>query len=124
MSRSARAWYGQILAACHAGGALRARGREAFDDDELLQRAAKNICLELGEAAKQIAADDPEEFVRTGYERWPLVVRMRDFYGHNHPVTDLNVLWDTIVVDLPLIRRAVEGRLAALDDAAPPAGSH
>ena len=123
MSRSARAWYEQMLAACRAAEALTARGREAFDHDELLQRAAKNICLEVGEATKQISAHYADELPRTGYGRWPLVVRMRDFYGHNYPITDLSVLWDTIRTDLPEISRAVEGRLAALDaDEVPPIG--
>ena len=115
MSRSTRAWYQQMIAAGRSGERLVAHGRAAFDQDELLQRAAKNICLELGEAAKQIMADDAAELSRVAYQRWPVVVRMRDFYGHNYPVTDLDVLWETIRTDLPEITLAVENRVVALD---------
>lgn len=111
MSRDPVHWYRQILDACAAAHDLVHRGRPAFDEDLLLQRAAKNICFEVGEAAKQIAALDPEELARTDYERWPLVIRMRDFYGHNHPGADPDVLWDTIETDLPVIDASATHRL-------------
>lgn len=114
MSRTPAQWYEQILAACDAALDLEQRGRTAFERDRLLQRAAKNICLEVGEAAKQIDQADPDELGATAYGRWPLVIRMRDFYGHNHPVTDLAVLWNTIVDDLPEIGDAVRARLTQL----------
>ena len=116
MSRTTSEWYAQIVAACDAAAELCGRGRATFDDDRLLQRAAKNICLEVGEAAKQIAALDADELPATTYGRWPLVIRMRDFYGHNYPVTDLNVLWNTLAHDLPEIHAAVVHRRVELQD--------
>lgn len=115
MSRTPSEWYAQIIAACDAAEELCGRGREAFDADHLLQRAAKNICLEVGEAAKQVEAQDPDELAATDYERWPLVIRMRDFYGHNYPVTDPEVLWTTLARDLPELRAVVASRLAEID---------
>jgi len=114
VSRTASDWYAQILTAGDAAAELCGRGREAFGADRLLQRAARNICLEVGEAAKQIAALDADELPATTYGRWPLVIRMRDFHGRNHPVTDLDVLWNTLALDLPEIHAAVARRLAEL----------
>jgi len=114
LSRSPAPWYEQIVAASRSANELVARGRPAFDQDELLQRAARNICLEVGEAAKQIAAQDGAELDRTDYSRWPLVIRMRDFYGHNYPGTDPSVLWDTMAADLPAIGAAGAHRLEQL----------
>jgi uncharacterized protein with HEPN domain len=117
VSRSIPDWYREIVQACDDASRLVLRGRAEFDGDVLLCRAARNICFEIGEAAKQIEQIERAELERSCFGRWPAVIRMRDFLGHNCPTADLDVLWRTLTDDLPAIARAVERRLRQLSDA-------
>ncbi len=39
---------------------------------------------------------------------WKLLARMRDRMSHRYFDVDYEVVWDTLAVDLPLLRRAIE----------------
>ncbi len=116
MSRSIRNWYHEIARACDDASRLVSRGRAEFDGDVLLCRASRNICFEIGEAAKQIDLIEHAELGRTGFDRWPAVIRMRDFLGHNYPTANFDVLWRTLTDDIPAIATAVAERLRRLSD--------
>jgi uncharacterized protein with HEPN domain len=86
-----------IVRVCEDASDLAARGRAAFDGDPLLVRAAKNMVTEIGEAAKGIG-DLAEELPSVP---WKAIAGMRDRTIHRYPEVDLDLLWDTIVSDLP-----------------------
>ncbi|RAN79128.1 hypothetical protein B5P43_14370 [Bacillus sp. SRB_336] len=50
----------------------------------------------------------------TSARSWSLIKRMRDRLAHHYEGTDYEAVWDTLVVDLPVIR----GYLARLVEAA------
>jgi uncharacterized protein with HEPN domain len=84
------------------------RGRKAFDGDPLLQRAAKNIVSEIGEAAKAIPASVLETIPGVP---WRAVKGMRDKVTHDYPEVDLDILWDTLVTSIPAVaERIIEVR--------------
>jgi uncharacterized protein with HEPN domain len=86
-----------IVRVCIDAADLASRGRPAFDDDPLLVRAAKNMVTEIGEAAKGVG--DLQQELPT--VPWRALAGMRDRTIHRYPDVDLDLLWDTIVNDLP-----------------------
>lgn len=94
-----------IVRAARDAADLVRRGRRSFDRDALLQRAAKNIVSEIGEAAKAI----PEELLRhiEGVP-WKAVKGMRDKVLHDYPEVDLDILWDTLGLGVPTLAERIE----------------
>ncbi len=93
-----------IRARCEDGSDLVGRGRNAFESDRLLRHAAKSILADIGEAAKNL--EDLSDRIPT--VPWKLLARMRDRMSHRYFDVDYEVVWDTLAVDLPLLRRAIE----------------
>ena len=92
----------QLLASIHRAisdaSAIVDAGPTRFTMDPLLQRAAKNIITEIGEAAASLSD-------RTRSERpdvpWRLIIGMRHKVVHDYAEVDLTILWNTLVTDLP-----------------------
>ena len=61
-------------------------------------RAAKNSVTEIGEATKALGAATTDVIPEVP---WRAIAGMRDRTIHRYPEVDLDVLWDTIVHDLP-----------------------
>ena len=106
-----------ILRAARDAAQLVRRGRKAFDGDPILQRAAKNIVSEIGEAAKAIPAAVLDTIPGVP---WRAVKGMRDKVTHDYPEVDLDILWDTLVASVPEVGARI---LAARPPPAEPAGS-
>ena len=87
-----------ILDAIADAGLIGERGREAFDADPLVVRAAKNIVTEIGEATKALGAETTDAIPEVP---WRAIAGMRDRTIHRYPEVDLDVLWDTVLHDLP-----------------------
>jgi uncharacterized protein with HEPN domain len=77
-------------------GAEKSRG--ALDEDRLLELGLVRLVEIVGEAAARITAE-----CRTSHPEipWQQVVAMRNRLVHGYDTVDLDVLWDTITVDLP-----------------------
>lgn len=83
------------------------RTREDLTTDDMLRLALTKLVEIVGEAAKQLTI--------SGRQRYPEVVwddaaRMRDRLVHHYFDIDLDVLWATVIHDLPAVPRAVEPR--------------
>ena len=93
-----------MLAAAEDASRIVMGGRERFATDRLLQRAAKNLVAEIGEAAKAVpdgvAAKIPDV-------PWRAVKGMREKVVHDYPELDLDVLWATLLTDVPKLARCV-----------------
>lgn len=96
-----------ILAAV-ADALLVERGRAAFDADPLAVRAAKNIVTEIGEAAKTLSSATTEAMPNIP---WRAIAGMRDRTIHRYPEVDLDVLWDTMEHDLPILTAEINRHL-------------
>ena len=76
------------------------QGKERWDLDQerTLELALVRLVEIVGEAASRISAD-----TQAGNPSipWPHIVGMRNRLMHGYETVDLNVLWDTLVDDLP-----------------------
>jgi uncharacterized protein with HEPN domain len=90
-----------ILDACRKAQKF-ARGLDfdAFEADDKSSFAVVRAVEIIGEAAKQIPAD---VCLRHPAVPWSDMARMRDKLIHGYSTVDLEVVWKTVVEDLPLL---------------------
>lgn len=78
---------------------------DAFVLDTKTQDAVVRNLEIIGEAVKRL----PDDFRTTHPEiAWRPAAAMRDFLIHEYPEVDVKAVWDTIQIDLPPFRRAIE----------------
>ncbi len=80
------------------------RRRSDLDDDELLRLGLTKLVEIVGEAAKHVSDE-----VRTAHPgvAWTAAARMRDRLIHHYFDINLDVLWQTVTEDLPLLLEAL-----------------
>lgn len=108
--RDARA-LSEILRLCDSGIRLADRGRDWYRADELNTPglAAESIIIKIGE---NVARLSEEAITANPQVPWSSIERMRDRLAHHYEATDYDAVWDTLVVDLPRVRAAVESLVA------------
>lgn len=77
-----------------------ARGRDAFEHDELIQNWIVHHLQVIGEAAANISSDFTDAHPEIP---WPKIVGMRNILVHHYFGIDLNVVWSAVENDLPLL---------------------
>lgn len=82
------------------------RGREAFDESHILQAAALYNVQLIGEAASQLTQEARDRYPDAP---WRNVISMRHFVMHRYFDVDLEVVWETVAVHAPLLRRQLGG---------------
>ncbi|PZS20650.1 MAG: hypothetical protein DLM60_08450 [Pseudonocardiales bacterium] len=81
------------------------RPRPDLDSDPMLSLALTKLGEIIGEAAKQVS---PETRARFPDIPWSDAARTRDRLIHHYFDIDLDVLWQTVTVDLPLLLTALD----------------
>lgn len=72
--------------------------REEFDKDEDIREIICFNIFQIGELAKNFSS----EFVKNNGEvPWKQIKGMRDRIGHGYGSIDLDVVWDTALLDIP-----------------------
>ena len=84
-----------------------AKGRDAFEKDELIQTWILHHLLILGEAAAKISDEFKEDHTEIP---WLKVVGMRNILVHNYFGIDFDVVWGVVESDLPELKRLI-GRI-------------
>jgi uncharacterized protein with HEPN domain len=81
------------------------RGRQAFEDDELIQNWFVRHLQIIGEAARAL----PQEMRdRTPDVPWSKIVGMRHILVHHYFLVDTEVVWDVVERDLSDLKRGIE----------------
>jgi uncharacterized protein with HEPN domain len=87
-----------------------ARGRQAFEGDELIQIRIVHHLQVIGEAARTLSA----EFTGAhGQVPWSQIVGMRNVLVHNYFGVDTDIVWEAVRRDLPSLKAQLETILAS-----------
>jgi uncharacterized protein with HEPN domain len=90
----------------------RDRDRSAFEQDELLQVWFLRHLQIIGEAGRRL----PEEIRHLAPDiPWHKIIGMRNILVHGYFAIDLDVVWDAVQRDVPLLKPAVEAMLEKLE---------
>jgi uncharacterized protein with HEPN domain len=102
-----------ILEAIAAIDRYRDRDRSAFEQDELLQVWFLRHLQIIGEAARRL----PDEVRDLAPDiPWHKIIGMRNILVHGYFAIDLDVVWDAVQRDVPLLKAAVEALLKKLEN--------
>jgi uncharacterized protein with HEPN domain len=82
--------------------------RASLKDDRKLELALVRLIEIIGEAAAKVSADGRAKYSDLP---WPQIIAMRNRLIHGYDAVDLNVLWDTIENDLPVLISKLENAL-------------
>ena len=92
-----------ILEAIAAIDRYRDRDQSAYDQDELLQVWFLRQLQIIGEAARRL----PEEIRNLAPDiPWHKIIGMRNILVHGYFEIDLDVVWDAVQRDVPLLKPA------------------
>lgn len=86
-----------------------ARGREAFEQDELIQTWVLHHLQIIGEAVRALS---PELTQKPSGVAWSKIVGMRNILVHNYFSIDAAIVWAVIENDLPVLKRQITELLA------------
>lgn len=87
---------------------LQGKTRSDFDDDEVLRLALAHLLQVIGEAARRVS---PEKQALLASIPWKAVMGMRHRIVHNYADLDENVVWQTLIEDLPPLAEALNTAL-------------
>jgi uncharacterized protein with HEPN domain len=79
--------------------------REGLDQDEILSFALTHVVEVIGETASQVP---PEVRIKYPEIPWPKVISMRHRLIHGYDFVDYDILWDTVMNNLPYLIAALE----------------
>ena len=92
-----------------------ARGRAAFDEDELIQTWVVHHIEVIGEACRAL----PDEFqARYAGVPWSDIIGMRNILVHHYFGIDPDAVWAVVEHDLPELKLNVQAILRELEDEA------
>ena len=79
--------------------------REELDRNRVVQLALTRLMEIVGEAANRVSQAMQK---RSPEIPWPRIIGMRNRLVHGYDVIDFDLLWDTIIDDLPPLIAALE----------------
>lgn len=85
------------------------KSADDFEADEVLRLALRHLLQIVGEAASRVSPQCRTE--NTGIP-WDEIVGMRHRVVHDYMGIDEEIVWRTVVDDLPMLVRILEDRLA------------
>jgi uncharacterized protein with HEPN domain len=81
------------------------KGREAFEDDELIQNWILHHLRVIGEAARAISDE-----LKDGHDEmpWQQIVGMRHILVHRYFEVDTDLIWSVVEDDVPVLKQQIE----------------
>lgn len=86
----------------------RGKHRQDLNQDRMLELALVRLIEIIGKAAGRV---NPENQKKYSSIPWPQIIGMRNRLIHGYDQVDLNLLWDTIEIDLPPLLSELENIL-------------
>ena len=81
------------------------KGREAFEDDELIQNWILHHLQVIGEAARAISDELKNEHNEMP---WQQIVGMRHILVHRYFEVDTDLIWSVVEDDVPALKQQIE----------------
>jgi uncharacterized protein with HEPN domain len=88
---------------------LKDRVREDLDDDRIIRCAVERELISLGEALNQLHRLAPE--IAEQIERWKDIIGFRHILVHGYDIMDMDVVWDIVRDDIPLLLEQLDAML-------------
>ena len=104
MSRSDDQRVADILDAADELDLIVQRGRDAFDNDPILQRAAERVLEIIGEAANALAIETTESYPDVP---WSDITRLRIVLAHHYHRVDADQVWAIATDNVPAMARSL-----------------
>jgi uncharacterized protein with HEPN domain len=89
-----------ILEFCEQAARLVARGRVAFECDEMLALASEALIQRVGEAASRLSKGFQDQHSDIP---WRAIRGMRNLVAHNYGAIDHRAVWNTLASDFPTL---------------------
>jgi len=87
------------------------KGREVFEEDELIQTWVIHHLEIIGEASRALSAQIRQEHPETP---WSEIAGMRNILVHHYFGVDSSAVWNAVDRDLPSLKQQIEVMLASL----------
>jgi uncharacterized protein with HEPN domain len=87
------------------------KGREVFEDDELIQTWVVHHLEIIGEATRALSSEIKQNSPKTP---WSQIAGMRNILVHHYFGVDSSAVWNAVDRDLPTLKYQVEAMLAGL----------
>jgi uncharacterized protein with HEPN domain len=87
------------------------QGREAFEENELIQTWFVQHLQIIGEASRVLSADIRDENPEVA---WSQMIGMRNILTHNYFEIDLDIVWLVVERELPKLKPQIEAILQSL----------
>jgi len=87
----------------------REKTRTELSSTRLLQLGLMRLVEIIGEAAARVPTEERAQYPSIP---WEDVVGMRNKLIHGYDTVDLDILWDTVTVELPDLIRVLEGSIS------------
>ena len=94
-----------LITARKATQAIKDVSRNHFDSNEILQFALTHMLQIIGEAARHISKDFQNEY---SHIPWLAIIAMRHKVVHDYMNVDLDIVWETLSNDLPILISQLE----------------
>ncbi|MGA7579509.1 MAG: DUF86 domain-containing protein [Desulfobaccales bacterium] len=91
-----------------------ARGRAAFEQDELIQVWFLRYLQIIGESSRALSANIREAYPEVP---WAKIMGMRNILVHNYFEIDLPVVWNAVERELPNLKRQVASIIRKMGEA-------
>ncbi len=85
-----------------------AKGRKAFEKDELIQNWIVRHLQIIGEAVRALSAEYRDK--HSDFE-WSKIIGMRNILVHDYFGIDVDIVWSAVEHDLPVLKRKIEDLL-------------
>ena len=87
------------------------KGREAFEDDELIQTWVVHHLEIIGEATRALSSEIKQHYPKTP---WSQIAGMRNILVNHYFGVDSSAVWNAVDRDLPSLKTQVEAMLTTL----------
>jgi uncharacterized protein with HEPN domain len=87
---------------------------DAFAEDKRTQQAVLLNIMIIGEAATKLAQSDPELITQNSQVPWSSMRGMRNRVAHGYFDIDLQVVWNTTQIALPMLAEQLRFVLAVM----------